>query len=122
MSSCQQVAETRLLSVDAALQAYTLEHGAPPQEVTELVPEYLEEIPLDMFSTGPVRYICDGSRYKVYSVGSDRDDDQGAPETQFGYGDIVCAGPHVHPMWTQLGEAAAAAVEELRSIIPAKKQ
>jgi hypothetical protein len=118
----RQHAETRLLIADAALQAYSLEHGRPPETLQQLVPEYLEEPPMDPFSSTPVKYLRDGSRYTVYSVGLDGDDDQGTPEDPAFNGDIAFAGPHVHPLWSQLGEAASAAWQKAQSLMPIPRE
>ncbi|HEX6963254.1 MAG TPA: hypothetical protein VF175_15410 [Lacipirellula sp.] len=115
------IAETRLLCIEAALQAYVLEHGHPPENVGRLTPDYLAAIPDDPFGAGTMKYIRQGSRYKVYSNSFDGDDDRGTPETaNLGAGDIVFQGPQLHPLWTQLAEGASAGLEYMRSITPPK--
>lgn len=66
----------------AALAAIAVERhrqatGQLPQALTELVPAYLPELPLDPFTGGPMRYRQSGEGYTVYSFGRDRSDDGG---------------------------------------------
>ncbi len=50
--------DLRRVIVVAAVRAFTLEHGKLPDKLQELVPEYLDEIPIDPFSTDskPIQY------------------------------------------------------------------
>ena len=80
LRKCKQnvsVATTRLL---LALKCYKLEKGELPESLEELVPEYIEEVPLDDFDGRPMRY----SREKkiIYSVGEDLKDSGGSEEPE----------------------------------------
>lgn len=50
------------------------------------LPEYLEEVPVDPFAGGPVRYVTRGDGFAVYSVGENGADDGGTEP-----GDVVFA-------------------------------
>jgi len=62
-----------------ALERYKREYGAYPAALTELVPEFLDEIPIDRFDGEPLRYALGERRPFLYSVGTDQDDDGGVP-------------------------------------------
>jgi len=70
-------AQLRLLLADAALRRYILERGTPPTSLEILVPEYLDAVPDDPFSEGPLAYRATDDGYLLYSVGSDGVDDGG---------------------------------------------
>lgn len=67
-----QVARTAL-----AVERYRLATGQLPEDLSELVPSHLEEIPLDPFDGRPLRYKKRDGGYVVYSVGPDGTDDGG---------------------------------------------
>ena len=71
------LAATRLL---LALKCYKLEKGRLPESLEELVPAYIEKVPLDDFDGQPMRY----SREKkiIYSVGEDLKDSGGSEEPE----------------------------------------
>jgi hypothetical protein len=62
---------------------YEKKHGQLPETLQELVPEFVEAVPLDPFDGQPVRYSKE--RQIVYCVGSDGKDD-GAPKYEKGWG------------------------------------
>lgn len=68
-----------------SLERYRIETGGYPKTLQELVPEYLAELPQDVWTGQPLRYrplaerySQGGFRYVLYSVGADQTDD-GAP-------------------------------------------
>lgn len=65
-----------------AAELYKRRTGAYPDTLNQLVPAFLPAIPLDRFDGQPLRYArtADG-RFKLWSVGSDLDDDSGAEPT-----------------------------------------
>jgi hypothetical protein len=67
-----EVGATRTL---LAMRAYALEKGRLPLTLEELVPDYLDAVPLDGFDGQPLRYNPD--KKVVYSVGKDLKDDGG---------------------------------------------
>jgi len=71
----------RTLTVTAiALKRHELRHGSAAALLTALVPEFLREVPRDIFDGQPLRYRPgEDSRYLLYSVGKDERDDGGDP-------------------------------------------
>ncbi len=65
-----------ILSV--ALRLYRVEHGSYPETLTALVPDYLEVLPTDPFSGQSFLYSRVGDDFRLYGVGYDKDDDEGA--------------------------------------------
>lgn len=69
-----------------ALRAYQLTHGRLPENLTALVPEFLDAVPIDDFDGQPLRYSAE--KKIVYSVGKNLKDDGGddcgsdAPDAQ----------------------------------------
>ena len=61
-----------------ALERYHLSHGAYPESLAQLVPQYLAKIPNQAISTEVMRYVRTGDRFILYSVGWDGVDDNGA--------------------------------------------
>jgi hypothetical protein len=66
------LAATRIL---LALKAYKLEKAKLPATLAELVPEYLDNVPLDDYDGQPMRY--NAAKKVVYSVGKNLTDDGG---------------------------------------------
>ena len=60
-----------------ALEVYQKEKGAYPETLAGLVPGYLREVPVDVFSGEALRYRRQGEGYVVYSVGKNGVDDGG---------------------------------------------
>ncbi|MBP90203.1 MAG: hypothetical protein CMJ64_26425 [Planctomycetaceae bacterium] len=79
----------RLLIVELALRAFTLEHESPPRQLSDLVPEYLPRLIHDPYDNAPLRYGSDDRTAIVYSVGPDMDDDnaKGLTWNEFSSGD-----------------------------------
>jgi hypothetical protein len=67
-----------------ALRAYQLTHGNLPPDLSALVPEFLDEVPVDDFDGQPLRYSSE--RKIVYSVGQNLKDD-GGDDTRSGPND-----------------------------------
>ncbi len=65
-----------------ALEEYRLAHGSQlPTKLDQLVPEYIEVLPVDLYGGTHIRYrVIDGG-YIVYSVGEDYKDDGGIPDS-----------------------------------------
>jgi hypothetical protein len=69
----------RELTVAAiALKRYRLRHGEWPKRLDQLVPEFVNTVPSDWFSGGPLKYRRNAdATFLLYSVGEDRKDDGG---------------------------------------------
>jgi hypothetical protein len=72
-----------LVLTKLALRRYHDEHGVLPATLEELVPGYLDSVPLDWMDGAPVRY--DPARGMIWSVGKDFRDGGGDPSVK---GDI----------------------------------
>lgn len=66
----------RITRVILACRMFEIEKGEWPQSLEHLVPAYFEEVPTDLFSGEPLRY--DPDRGIVWSVGKDREDQNGS--------------------------------------------
>ncbi len=114
------IAETRLLIVDAALQAFVLENRGPPDSLTELTPDYLDAIPIDPFDEKPLRYKRLSHGYKIYSVGYNGEDEDGASEkSNASIGDITFYGPHAPPLWMRLRDRTVKGAKAMWESAPA---
>jgi hypothetical protein len=74
-----------------AIRAFQMEHGALPNTLKELVPDYLPRVPDDPFSGKPFRYLPSGvpglpaGAWAVYSFGGNCIDDGGTAYTPSGF-------------------------------------
>jgi hypothetical protein len=77
--------QVRAARVGLAAERYRLGHGAFPERIEQLVPEYLSEVPEDPFDGEPLRYVITEEGVVIYSIGEDLVDDGGQvvhdPET-----------------------------------------
>lgn len=67
----------QLLRVALALAAYHFEHGEYPRLLEQLTPDFLERVPLDVFSDSLLKYHVQDDGYLLYSVGRNQRDDGG---------------------------------------------
>ncbi len=67
----------QMTQVALALAAYRADHGGYPESLEQLVPDYLDEVPKDLFTGAQLRYESNGQDYLLYSVGVNREDDEG---------------------------------------------
>jgi hypothetical protein len=83
----------------AALRLWKSVKHAYPNDLAELVPDYLPVVPRDPFADAALRYVLTGDKVMIYSVGPDGDDDKGqveCPSEQLGpdtNGDLVLRMP-----------------------------
>jgi len=71
--------ETRIKSVRTAIavERYRLDTGKLPERLEELVPKYMEKVPIDPYDGKPLRYKRLEKGYTIYSIGEDGKDDGG---------------------------------------------
>ncbi|HTU27262.1 MAG TPA: hypothetical protein VMF30_17775, partial [Pirellulales bacterium] len=80
--------------VAIALVAYHGRHQAWPEQLSELVPDYLPAVPADRFDGQPLRYRLFDGQPRVYSVGPDLVDHGGQlPERNALAGDEASRAP-----------------------------
>jgi hypothetical protein len=78
--------------VAVAMTRYRLDQGALPSKLDELVPKYLDAIPVDPFDGHPLRLAVKDNQWIIYSVGPDGVDDGGADlyaASTKGKGDVI---------------------------------
>ncbi len=60
-----------------AVAAFRADHGQYPDSLQELVPRYLDQMPMDLFADGPLRFHRNGDGCLIYSVGENGIDEDG---------------------------------------------
>lgn len=65
-----------------AVQRYRLAEDKLPQSLDELVPTYLDAVPIDPFNNQPLQYRLLEKGFVVYSIGEDDSDDGGAERSR----------------------------------------
>lgn len=85
----QTEATERIERTALAVAGYQREHGEYPASLDELVAEWMDAVPVDIFDEagGPLRYAVEDERVVVYSVGSNGEDNGGLDDRD--EGDIV---------------------------------
>jgi len=77
----------RIVITAIALKRFQLKHGAVPQNLDELVPEFLVSVPIDPFDGKPLKYHPNADKtFRLYGVGEDGIDDGGNPTNTAGDG------------------------------------
>ena len=71
----QENVEVTATQILAALKIYKMRHGKLPASLSELVPEFFPQLPMDDFDGKPFRYLPD--KRLIYSVGPDLEDSGG---------------------------------------------
>jgi len=78
-----RAASLRGMALFCAIKAYEKKHGALPDRLDQLVPDYLPRVPKDPFDSKPFRYLKGNvpglvpKAWAVYSIGKDFADDGG---------------------------------------------
>ena len=76
------LARSRALQTAIACERFRLSQGRWPSELSELVPDYMNAIPNDLFDGQPLRYQMIPEGIKVWSIGPDGRDDGGDIDQQ----------------------------------------
>jgi hypothetical protein len=71
------LAQVRSAQTALAVERFRLAHGRLPENLNELVPQFLPAVPVDPFDGQPLRYHHLTKGYVIYSVGQDGHDDGG---------------------------------------------
>jgi hypothetical protein len=74
------IAQLRAAQAALAAERFRLDNHRRPQSLGDLVPRYLESIPLDPFDERPLRYRIDPDRIIIYSIAANLADDGGDVE------------------------------------------
>jgi hypothetical protein len=76
--TCAKVeASDACTQVAVAMTRYRIDHGTLPAHLTDLLPGYLDAIPLDPFDGQPLRLAIRDNQWIIYSVGPKLNDDGG---------------------------------------------
>ena len=83
-----------LSKIGLCIEEYRIRNGGYPRELNELVPDFLESIPVDRFSNRPLNYKLTDNYYIVGSVGEDGISElpnvsEGAPENELDESDDI---------------------------------
>lgn len=60
-----------------AVQRFQNKYEKLPDKLADVVPEFLDQEPIDVFVNRPIRYLPTDDGYKIYSVGYNQRDDNG---------------------------------------------
>ena len=71
------VSRVRLLAAELAARCYQMDQKKTPDSLEQLVPKYLQRVPLDPFSGKALVYRSTGTNWLLYSVGEDKIDQGG---------------------------------------------
>lgn len=82
-------AQHRLARLAVAMWRYRLEHGAFPDGLDALAPQYLPTIPIDPFTGDSVKLTRADGRLVIYSVGENLTDDGGTSVDGYGQPDDI---------------------------------
>ncbi len=85
-------AQNRSVVALIAIERYRRKHDELPENLEQLVPEFLDEVPVDPFDGQPLRYIIRDGKPILYSVGMDQFDDGGQGDSD-GEPDILFPRP-----------------------------
>ncbi len=77
------VAQLRAARAGLAVQRYRLVAGTLPDTLAELVPPYIDAIPIDPFDGNELRYRKCGAGFVIYSIGEDLSDDEGVEKPKY---------------------------------------
>jgi hypothetical protein len=70
-----------------AIERYRLATGDVPEQLTDLVPKYLGEVPIDPFDGRPIRYRRTEPGYRLWSIMDDGQDNGGKEKDEVGKGE-----------------------------------
>jgi hypothetical protein len=71
------MADLETARVALAALRYRAAKGQPPESLAELVPDFLDAVPLDAYDGRPLRFRRSGDGFVVYAVDKDGSDDGG---------------------------------------------
>ncbi len=71
--------------VATALKLYKLKYGSYPKHLTDLVPNFIHELPRDPFTGSDLLYHKEGKGFLLYSLGQNGKDDGGKVVTKKGH-------------------------------------
>jgi len=78
-SKAQYEASLQVTRIGLALKRFKMANGAYPDTLADLTPSFLDKLPKDPCSGNNLLYRKEGKGFLLYSVGSDLQDNRGAP-------------------------------------------
>jgi hypothetical protein len=80
----QNAVHVAFVQTGLALAAYRAQHGKYPQRLDELVPKFIDNVPLDLYADhAAVRYRLEENGYVLYSVGPNGLDEEAGGSDNF---------------------------------------
>ncbi len=76
--------DRQLLLAAIAIKRFQFRHGQLPMSLNDLAPEFLDKVPRDYMSTGPLSYRVAPEGFLLYSAGEDGRDDGGSAAPRAG--------------------------------------
>ncbi len=76
-TSRQSKARRQTVLTALATERYRQQHNQFPTQLKDLVPDFLDAVPLDPFDSQPLRYRTEPTGVIIYSIGPDGNDDGG---------------------------------------------
>ncbi|MCL5036055.1 MAG: hypothetical protein M1269_02955 [Chloroflexi bacterium] len=70
------LAELRSFRLFNAIEGYRNKYGKNPGSLSDLIPGFIDKIPIDPFSGKPLKYIVTSKGPAVYSTGPDKEDNK----------------------------------------------
>jgi len=70
-----------------AIERYRLATGEVPRQLQELVPQFMQQVPIDPFDGQPIRYKREDPGYRLYSVLDDGQDNGGKEKAEVNQGE-----------------------------------
>jgi len=92
-AEARATAGNRAAAAVIAAERFRREHGRLPEDLEELVPEFLAEVPADPFSGESLKYKAEDGKATVYTVGENRIDERGQ-------NDLLTGGPGDSDDWS----------------------
>ena len=80
-----------------AVHRYRLANGSFPETINQLVPEFLESVPVDVITGDPLKYQLTDGEPVIYSVGADLDDDGGVEAVDSDGKEVTDVNQHFYP-------------------------
>lgn len=74
----------QVLLTAIAAERYRLANGDWPKTLQDLVPEFMDDVPTDVYVDKPLRYRHEGDAIVIYSLGPDETDQSGRPYDETG--------------------------------------
>jgi hypothetical protein len=82
MLELRSIAQLDCARAGLGVERYWLAEGRLPETLEQLVPKFIEAVPIDPFDGKPLRYKRLEKGYTIYSVGEDGEDNGGIPKSK----------------------------------------